>query len=143
MGHRHQPPHAAGYPCLGSTPPDLPLQRGGKERAFLLDSPPLPACWQTGKEGRGEVESKGMYTILPEEWWRWRVSNPRPAAYESAALPPELHRHVTFSSTVDIPHGMMLRQFPRSRIVCIHSFVDKMRGHPHQNCHSCMCSGIR
>src|SRR5207249_154268 len=26
-------------------------------------------------------------------WWRWRVSNPRPAAYESAALPTELHRH--------------------------------------------------
>ena len=29
-----------------------------------------------------------------KEWWRWRVSNPRPAAYESAALPTELHRHV-------------------------------------------------
>ena len=25
-------------------------------------------------------------------WWRWRVSNTRPAAYESAALPTELHR---------------------------------------------------
>ena len=28
-----------------------------------------------------------------KNWWRWRASNPRPAAYESAALPPELHRH--------------------------------------------------
>ena len=28
-----------------------------------------------------------------KNWWRWRVSNPRPAAYESAALPTELHRH--------------------------------------------------
>ena len=33
-----------------------------------------------------------------KNWWRWRVSNPRPAAYESAALPPELHRHSEESS---------------------------------------------
>ncbi len=26
-------------------------------------------------------------------WWRWAGSNGRPAAYESAALPTELHRH--------------------------------------------------
>ncbi len=30
-------------------------------------------------------------------WWRWRVSNPRPAAYESAALPTELHRHKSYN----------------------------------------------
>ncbi len=34
------------------------------------------------KVGNGVTE-EGM-------WWRWRVSNPRPAAYESAALPTEL-----------------------------------------------------
>ena len=26
-------------------------------------------------------------------WWRWAGLNGRPAAYESAALPTELHRH--------------------------------------------------
>ena len=33
------------------------------------------------------VISCGIY------WWRWAGSNGRPAAYESAALPTELHRH--------------------------------------------------
>src|SRR5712692_455700 len=32
-------------------------------------------------------------------WWRWRVSNPRPAAYESAALPTELHRQTELART--------------------------------------------
>jgi hypothetical protein len=34
-------------------------------------------------------------------WWRWAGLNGRPAAYESAALPTELHRHDEATKSAD------------------------------------------
>ncbi len=47
--------------------------------------------------GAGSRAADPMEHTLPQSslhiWSRWRDSNPRPSLYESAAHPPELHRH--------------------------------------------------
>ena len=89
-----QPPRM--LPTKGARPLRIPRSavRSAK-RALLSRGISIEACWLASRS-------------VSEGWWRWAGSNRRPAAYESAALPTELHRHA---------HGMYQGPSSTSRVL--------------------------
>ena len=84
------PPRRGHTPFASPGPRSDPLKERSCSRGISIE-----ACWLASRS-------------VSEGWWRWAGSNRRPAAYESAALPTELHRHA---------HGMYQGPSSTSRVL--------------------------
>ena len=75
------------------------VERSPDARAFNAPLYPLSylgkLIWRLVRESNPRLPARQAGTLAAEltrhRWWKWRGSNPQPAACKAAALPVELH----------------------------------------------------